>query len=365
MAIVADRVYSGTEASLNDIANQVHEQRENKHKPAAALPASRIHHSNWRPWAFAGAAAVVLAAAASIAVVNNAGRPDEHLARVMGYAKPPGRAVSQQLSSIPNQPINQAPSATAAKSVTTTQNSARAVDRYTSAASPEAPMIARTASLTILVQDFAAARNSLDAFLARYGGYSANLAIDTPENGQRRFQASLRIPANQLDSALADLKKLGRGLNESQSGQEVTQQHADLAARLQNSRETELRLRDVLAQRTGKIGDVLQVEQEIAWVRGEIETMESEQKALEHRVAFAGVDLQLVEEYNERLNPSPVSTVSRLRNAFVEGIRSASGTLLGLILFLEEFAPSILIWATLLGLPAYFVWRRHKRVSVE
>jgi hypothetical protein len=306
----------------------------------------------------------VLVAATSITVFNDAGRPDEQHARVMGYAKPPGTAVSQLLSSIPNQPINQAPSATAAKSVATMQNSARAVDRYTSAASPEAPMIARTASLTILVKDFAAARNSIDAFLARYGGYSANLAIDTPENGRRRFQASLRIPANQLDSALTDLKKLGRGLNESQSGEEVTQQHADLAARLQNSHETELRLRTILEQRTGKIGDVLQVEQEIARVRGEIESMESEQKALEHRVAFAGVDLQLVEEYNEQLNPSPVSTISRLRNAFIEGIRNGSGTLLGLVLFLARFAPSILIWATILGLPAYFVWRRHKRASV-
>ena len=35
----------------------------------------------------------------------------------------------------------------------------------------------------------------------------------------------------------------------------------------------------------------------IARVRGEIESMEAEQKALEHRVDFASVEIQLSEEY--------------------------------------------------------------------
>jgi hypothetical protein len=170
---------------------------------------------------------------------------------------------------------------------------------------------------------------------------------------------------HELAPALGDLKTLGRTLNESQSGEEVTQQHTDLLARLENSRQTEARLRAILQQRTGKIEDVLQVEQEIARVRGEIESMEAEQRALEHRVAFASVDLQLVEEFKEQLNPSPVSTSGRVHNAFIAGMRNASGTVLGLILFLEEFGPAILIWAAILGLPGYFAWRRYQKVRAR
>ena len=223
------------------------------------------------------------------------------------------------------------------------------------------PMIARTASLTIQVKDFAAARSALDAIVAKHNGYSATLTVETPENGQRNFQASLRIPANQLPASLDDLKSLGRVLTESQSGEEVTQQHADLLARLQNSRETEERLRSILQQRTGKIEDVLQVEEEIARVRGEIESMEAEQRNLEHRVDFASVNLQLVEEYKERFDASPLSAMGRLRNGFIDGMRNASGTLLGLALFFEEFGPALLIWCAILGLPAYFLWRRYRR----
>lgn len=227
-----------------------------------------------------------------------------------------------------------------------------------SASATNGPMIARSASITIQVKDFAAARSALDAIVAKHNGYSATLTVETPESGQRNFQASLRIPSNQLPASLEDLKSLGRVLTESQSGEEVAQQHADLLARLQNSHETEERLRSILQQRTGKIEDVLQVEEEIARVRGEIESMEAEQSNLEHRVDFASVNLQLVEEYKERFDASPVSAIGRLRNGFIDGMRNASGTLLGLALLLEEFGPALLIWCAILGVPAYFIWRR-------
>lgn len=226
----------------------------------------------------------------------------------------------------------------------------------------DAPMIARTVSLTIQVKDFAASRVALDSILARHHGYSAQLTVTTPENAPRAFQASLRIPAPELASAVGELKTLGRVQNESQSGEEVTQQHADLVARLKNSRETEARLQAILQQRTGKIEDVLQVEEEIARVRGEIEGMESDQTALEHRVDFASIDLQLTEEFKAQLD-SPVSSASnRLYNSFVAGFHHASETVLGILLFIEEFGPTILIWLAILGLPAFFVWKRYRKM---
>lgn len=227
-----------------------------------------------------------------------------------------------------------------------------------------APMIARTAALKIQVKDYSSARASLDSILAKHKGYYATLAIGTPENGQRNFQASVRIPASDLMVGLNDLKLLGRVLTESQACEEVTQQHADLLARLQNSRQTEERLRAILQQRTGKIEDVLQVEEEIARVRGEIESMDSEQKALEHRVTFARVDLQLVEEYNEQFGSSPISTTARLRNSFVEGMQNAFAILLGLVLFTEEFGPTILI-CVIAAVPAFLIWGRYRKARAR
>jgi hypothetical protein len=222
-------------------------------------------------------------------------------------------------------------------------------------------MIARTVSLTLVVKDFAAARSTLDAILARHHAYAAELIVNTAQGAPRALNASLRVPALELAAALSELKSLGRVENESQSGDEVTQQHADLVARLKNSRETEQRLRAILQQRTGKISDVLQVEQEIARVRGEIEQMDAEQKALEHRVDFAAVNLKLADVYQAQLTmPSP-SIATRLRNGFVDGFHGAVETVIGIVLFFAEYGPALLIWAIILVLPAVMLWRRYRR----
>jgi hypothetical protein len=223
------------------------------------------------------------------------------------------------------------------------------------------PMIARTISLSIVAKDFSTSRASLDVILMRHHGYAASLAVSTEQDSARSLQASLRIPAAELNAALAELKSLGRVQNETQNGEEVTQQHEDLVARLKNSRETELRLQDILRNRTGKISDVLAVEQEIARVRGEIEQMEAEQKNLEHRVDFATVDLRLSEEYKAQLGSPLPSVATRFHNAFVSGYRAAAESVISFVLFFMEYGPSLLIWLLFLAPMLWLTWRRWRR----
>ena len=224
-----------------------------------------------------------------------------------------------------------------------------------------APMIARTVSLSIVVKDFAASRSSLEVILTRHHGYPAQLGVSTPENAPRSLQASLRVPAPQLSAAVGELKTLGRVENESQTGEDVTRQHTDLAIRLKNARQTEERFRSILQQRTGNVAEVLQVEEGIARVRGDIERMEADETTLEHRVDFATIDLQLTEEFKAQLNPPAASVSTRLHNAFVEGYHNTLETVLGIVLSLEEYGPSLLIWLLILVLPAALLARRYRR----
>lgn len=224
-----------------------------------------------------------------------------------------------------------------------------------------APMIARTASLSITVKDLTAARASLDAMLARHHGYSAQLTVESAAHAPRSLTASLRIPASGLSNAIGDLKTLGRVEKESQSGEDVSQQHADLAERLKTARVTEERFRGILQQRTGNISDVLEVEESIARVRGEIESMEAEQTGLEHRVDFATVDLQLSEVYKEEISSPSGSFSLRIHNAFVAGYRNAAETVVGIFLFLVEYGLSILIWFAIVALLPIIIWSRYRK----
>lgn len=220
------------------------------------------------------------------------------------------------------------------------------------------PMIARTTRLTIVIRDFVDARRRMEEILRKYDGYAGELTVSTPAGGARELSATLRIPAAQLEAALVELRALGRVEQESQLAEEVTKQYVDLVARLNNARATERRLLDILRQRTGKVSEVLEVEREVSRVREEIEQMDAERKALEKRVALATVELKLTEEYKAQLQGPSASVGTQMRNAVVNGLRSAADGAIGIVLFFLGYGPSLLLWALILFWPARVLWRR-------
>ena len=223
------------------------------------------------------------------------------------------------------------------------------------------PMIARTAELALETREFEKARVSAEEILKRHGGYVGQLTVNAPEGSGRTLTATFRVPTAQLDAAMTDLKKLGRVENESQAGEEVTQQYVDLEARLANARHTEQRLSDLLRNRTGKLSDVLAFEKEIDRVRGEIESMEAQRKSLAKQVSYATLSAVITEDYSQQLRVVPPSTSTRFRNAAVEGYRALSDGIVSLLLFMLSAGPSILIWGGILFLVARVVWKKLRR----
>ena len=316
-----------------------------------------------RPWVWAGAGAfvMVLLVAVVLAVPNLLRvRPEVLIAaREMELRELQKRMAQQQVAS--SLEYNQADE----------RYSASVNDKSAVATMPPppppgtsastAPMIARTASLSLVVKDFSAIQAAVKAVVSRHSGYIGELNTSTPPDAAKTFSATLRVPSAQLEPALAELKQLGRADQESQSGEEVTKQYVDLAARLKNSRATEERLLGVLHNNTGKVKDVLEVENEISRVRGEIEGMEADQRALQSRIDFATITLSVTEEYKASLNGAPSSMGTRLHNAFVTGYHSVVENVIGLLAWLLEAGPTLLLWAALLFFPFRWAWRRLRR----
>jgi Domain of unknown function (DUF4349)/Putative zinc-finger len=222
--------------------------------------------------------------------------------------------------------------------------------------------VAHTAGLSIETPDFDRARAAIQDILKRHSGYVGNLQLDAPIDAGRTLNATLRVPEDQLDATMAELRKLGRVTSESQNAEDVTAQSVDLDARLANARATEQRLLDLLRKATGKLTEVLAVEKEIDSTRGEIERMEAERKALTDRVKFATITLQLVEEYKARVDVGGDSSLGRFRNAAVNGFRGLVDSLSGVAVFLLSYGPAILVWAAILFFPARFFWKRRRGV---
>jgi hypothetical protein len=222
-------------------------------------------------------------------------------------------------------------------------------------------MIIRTAHLSLIAKEFDKARANLETILKRHHGYVGELNAGGNTGSGRTLTATLRVPADQLDATLAEIKALGRVESESQSGQDVTSQYVDLQARLGNARNTEERLTDLLRNRTGKLSDVLAVEQELDRVRGEIEQMEAERKNMSNQASYATLNATITEDYRAQLQVVPPSTSSRLGNAAIDGYRNVADGVLDVALFLLTNGPSLLLWGAVLFFPARLVWKKVRR----
>jgi hypothetical protein len=222
------------------------------------------------------------------------------------------------------------------------------------------PMIVQTASLAILATNYDEASAAIEKLAAAHGGYVEKLDAKAQTGNARELTASLRIPTKQLDSFLADVRKLGHVEEETRSNEEVSDQYVDLQARLKSARATEQRLIELLETRTGKLQDVLEAERELARVRGEIESMQGQSAILVHRVNYGTVQVDLSEEYRQVLGSGPISTGMKVRNAMVEGFRNLRDAAVGLLVFLFAVGPSLLFWLAILLVPGWFAWRRFR-----
>lgn len=225
---------------------------------------------------------------------------------------------------------------------------------------PTEPMIARTASVSLIVKDLGPVQASVKAITQRHHGYIASLNTASPQDSARTLSATLQIPSAQVESAVAELEQLGRVEQETQSGEEVTKEFIDRAARLKNARAAEQRLLDVLRQHTGKVKDILDAEQEIARVRGEIEQMEADQRALQTRVDFATVQLSVQEEYKATIQVAPPSTGTRLRNAAIQGYQTVIESVIGFGVWALQALPTLVLWGLILFVPARWMWKRFR-----
>ena len=224
----------------------------------------------------------------------------------------------------------------------------------------DSPLIAHTAELAVATKEFSRSRTSLEEILERHRGYAAKLRMVGQKSGSV-LSATLRVPSTELGATVSDLKMLGDVEREEQAADEITQQRADLEARLTNAQKTLLRLQELLKKQTYPDGNVRELQRQIAGATAEVARLEAERQTSEHRVIFASVYFTLREEMAK---PSE-GLGAQLKGAAAAGFGDAMASLAGLLGFLIGRGPVVLLWFAILFLPARFLWKKWAPVAVQ
>jgi uncharacterized protein DUF4349 len=234
------------------------------------------------------------------------------------------------------------------------------LDRVDGTRAASEPLIAHTAELAVATKEFGRSRTSLEEILERHRGYAAKLRMVGQKSGSV-LSATLRVPSTELTETVSELKGLGDVEREEQAADEITQQRADLEARLTNAQNTLRRLQELLKKQTYPDGNVRELQRQIGNASAEVARLEGERQASEHRVIFANVFFTLREEIAK---PSE-SLGAQLRSAAATGFGDAMASVAGLLAFLIGRGPVVVLWCVILYVPARFVWKRWAPVTAQ
>ncbi len=158
-----------------------------------------------------------------------------------------------------------------------------------------ANMLIRTATASIEVDSLEVAIEHTKRLAARVGGFVANSSMEAGANRVRSATLEVKLPAQRFDEGLAGLEPIGKLESVDVEAQDVGEEFVDVTARMENARRLERRLIDLLATRTGKLKDVLDVEQSLARVRQEIERYEGRTRYLRAHTAMSTVTITVHE----------------------------------------------------------------------
>jgi uncharacterized protein DUF4349 len=156
-------------------------------------------------------------------------------------------------------------------------------------------MVIRTAQLAVEVQDMEAALAQARAIASRAGGFvSASDTHVEKQNDQDRTVANLtlQVRSDSADSAMSDLRALGKVTAESSGSQDVTDEYVDLDSNLRNLQASEAAILKLMDRAT-QIQDVLSLQRELTNVRGQIERIQGRKTYLERRTDMATITVAL------------------------------------------------------------------------
>ena len=217
----------------------------------------------------------------------------------------------------------------------------------------DARSIAYCADLGVITKDFVHARSSMEEILDRHRGYASRLRMVGHPSGSS-LSATLKVPATEYSSALADLKSIGDVQQDAEAADEVIQQRGDILARLQNVQNNERRLQELLKNSDDKSIDVDYVRRQLAALHAEIVRLELQRNSYDDKVVFSSIHFSLRE-----VRETPAETVSaQIRRAAASGLTDLVATLSAFLVFLVGYGPSFLLWGAIIFLPARYFWRR-------
>lgn len=172
-------------------------------------------------------------------------------------------------------------------------------------------MVIKSGEIRLLVKNSDTALDSLTQMVGDVGGYIVSSQVWYAEYNKENYKyatVTIAVPADQFETALRRLRNLAvRVLNESASGEDVTDQYVDLQSELTNLEATRDRIKSFLDQ-AQNVDEALRINQQLSEIEAQIEQVKGRMNYLHDRASFSTIAVSIDPDLPP-IPPTPTPTL--------------------------------------------------------
>ena len=189
-----------------------------------------------------------------------------------------------------------------------------------------------------------------------------NSSLNAYSEDEASAQLYLRATPAWIETFLAGIEDQaaaakGEITNRQTTAEDLTVTIIDTDARLKAQAGLQKRIEQLLADRPGNLGELLETERELARVNGEIDSLTSTLAALRERVDMS----QLSVDYQTKINPVSQGALEPLGNAFGSFFYNLASAVAAVVTAFAVGLPWLILIGALLWIWLRLIWPRIRR----
>ena len=221
-------------------------------------------------------------------------------------------------------------------------------------------METETEDLEALLPVIAAKITELGGYVERQELYNGSIQSSYRS---RSAYMTVRIPAARLGEFTSQVEGVSNVVNYTENTDDVTLKYVDTESRVKALQVEQERLMELLAK-AENMTDLLEIESRLTDVRYELESYASQLRALDNKVSYATVELNVrqVRVYTE---VEPQTVWQRISGGFGENLRDIGENLTDFFVWVTVYSPQLIFWALVIGLAVVLLRRRFRKAPVK
>jgi len=202
-------------------------------------------------------------------------------------------------------------------------------------------LVVKIGTLNLEIDNFEEAEKKVSETVKKYNGYVSNSTSSTNASGKKSGSIVLKVPVDKYDELINDVSAIGKVASKNISSNDVTEEYIDLESRAKTQKELEQRLLKLLAEKTARLVDIVEVEEKLAAVRQKIESVEGKMKLLMSQATYSTLTVAVYEP-SILQTPSGGGFFYEIGEAVKKGLNGLTSILSGLIAIVIALIPVIM-----------------------